>query len=146
MGERLRIGLGRELAVELEEAPRPLGRSQTFEVHGEEGHVGQHVAVAKAVVELDAIEDAGPIVEAEDVFRLQVAVAVAHMALGDALPEQREPALDVTVDELFDRAQLAPSSTGPTNGCSCSKPASQLPRTASGEAASAIAADVGADA
>ena len=76
-----------------------------LEVHGEERGVGQAVAEAKRVVELDAVEDAGPVVEAEDVVGEEVAVAVDGPAVGDPLLEELRPAVEV-------RGRRAP---GPTS-------------------------------
>lgn len=54
---------------------RPAG-SQAFEVHREEGSVVEPVDVPETVVEVEAVEDARPVVEAEDVVGDQVPVAV----------------------------------------------------------------------
>src|SRR5581483_12294877 len=72
--------------------------------HGQEGDVGHDVAVAQAVVELDAVEDAGAVVEAEDVLRLEVPVAVAHGAEGDPVVEERRPSGQVAPDQVLDPA------------------------------------------
>ena len=100
--ERPGQAFARERLVVEHEPLGGIGPSESLEVHGEEGDVGAHVAVAEAVGELDAVEDADAVVEAEHVLRLEVAVAVADPSLGDAVVEQRavppEPALDQRAD------------------------------------------------
>lgn len=86
--QRGRVLFTRMAAVAFEEPLAEFGCAEALEVHGQEGHVGQHVSVAEPVVELDAVEDVGTILEAEDVFRLEVAVAVVHAALINAAIEQ----------------------------------------------------------
>ena len=63
----LRVRLARELPVPGEEATTEVGGADAFEVHREERDVGEHVAVAQLIVELDAVEDARAVVQAEDV-------------------------------------------------------------------------------
>ncbi len=63
------------------------GPAAEVQVHRQEGQVGGHVRVAKALVELDAIEDADAVLEADGV-RPQVAVAVADAALAHPRLEQ----------------------------------------------------------
>ncbi len=68
--------------------------AEPAEVHHQEGEVGHHVEVAQVVVELDAVEDPRSVVEAEDVVGAQVAVAVAHLAVGHPLGVQGRPAAE----------------------------------------------------
>ena len=56
--------------------------TEPFQVHGQEGDVVEAVDVAQAVVELQAVQRPGPVVEAEDVVGDQVAVAVDDAAAG----------------------------------------------------------------
>ena len=84
----LRPGHARELLVPVQETAGEVGPPEPFEVHREEGDVGQHVAVAQQGVELQAVQDAGAVVEAEDVLGEQVAVPVADVPAVLALPEQ----------------------------------------------------------
>ena len=53
-----------------------VGPSQVLEVHGEEGDVGEDVPEPEAVVELEAVEHPGPVVQAEDVVGEQIRVIV----------------------------------------------------------------------
>src|SRR5665213_2868427 len=62
--------------------------AQSFQIHGQKGHVGSDVTVAELVVELETIENPGPVVEAIDVCRLEIAVAVTDLSSGDAGGEQ----------------------------------------------------------
>ena len=66
-----------------------------LEVHREEGDVAQHVAVPQPVVEGQAVEHPRAVGQAEDVVGEEVAVAVAHPALGDAPLQQGAPAPQV---------------------------------------------------
>ena len=102
MGQRRRIRLAGELPVAGQERGGGLGGAEPFEVHGQEGDIGENVDVAEAVVELDAVEDAGAVVEAEDVLGLEVAVPVPDRSEGDPLVEQRLPARQVAADEVLD--------------------------------------------
>ena len=95
--ERPGQAFARECLVVEHEPLGGIGPSASrLEVHGEEGNVGAHVAVAEAVGELDAVEDSDAVVDAEHVLRLEVAVAVADPSLGDAGVRQdgRSPAQD----------------------------------------------------
>ena len=86
--ERPWVGLGRVLPVPVEERQRQIEAAEALEVHGQEADVVQHVAPAEPIVELEPVEDAGTVVEAEDVLRQQVAVPIDDAAPGDALLEQ----------------------------------------------------------
>ena len=101
VGQRIGVRLTGELPVGGEEPVGGGGNPQALEVHGQEGDVGQDVAVAQAVVEFDAVEDARAVLEAEDVLRLQVAVAVAYATEGDPLIEQPVPPGQIAADELL---------------------------------------------
>ena len=63
-----------------------------LEVHRQEPDVIQHIAPAEPVVELEPVEDARTVVEAEDVLGEQVAVPVDDAAPSDALVQQRRSA------------------------------------------------------
>ena len=82
-------GVPRRPSVLVEEVGGQVGTPQALEVHGEERHVGQHVTEAEPVVELEAVEHPGAVVETEDVIGQEVAVAVAGSPLGDPPLEQR---------------------------------------------------------
>ena len=84
-------------------------RIEPLEIHGQERHVVDHVDVAQPIVELDAVEDPGPVVEQEHVVGQQVAVTVADPAVVDPLREQRAPTLDEPPDEVLapDRGRRA---------------------------------------
>ena len=64
------------------EAPKPL------QVHREEGDLPGRVPESEALIELDAVEDLDRL-DATDVLRLQIAMAVTDPALGDPRPEAR---------------------------------------------------------
>src|SRR5207342_2228779 len=91
LGERGWIGFGGELAVPRHELGTEVGGADSLEVHGEKAHVGEHVAVAELVVELDAVEDARTVIKAEDLVGEQVAVAVDHFGIGDPMVEEGSP-------------------------------------------------------
>ena len=58
--------------------------------------------MAETVVELDAVEDAGAVLQAEDVLSLQVTVAVPHGPERNAVLEQPVPPGEIAVHELLD--------------------------------------------
>ena len=101
LGERGWIGFGGELAVPRHEPGTEVGCADSLEVHGKKAHVSEHIAVAELVVELDAVEDARTVIEAEDVVGEQVAVAVDHFAVGDPMFEEGCPAVEVATRELL---------------------------------------------
>ena len=88
MNQRLGVRLARELHVAAYERVCQIWCAQTLEVHGKERHVGEHVSVAELVVELDAVQDARAVLQAEDVVGLEISVAVArHPSLNSLLEE-----------------------------------------------------------
>ena len=106
MGEALGPAITRELAVVGEERIAELGVAQPLEVHGEERHVRQHIAVSEPVVELEAVEDARSVVEHEDVLGLQVAVAVPGVTGVDALVEEDGTTGEVLAGQPCDPGSL----------------------------------------
>ncbi len=59
------------------------------EVHGEKPDVGVDVGVTQVGIELDAVEGRYAGRQPHQVAEMQVAVAVAHEAVVEALPERR---------------------------------------------------------
>ena len=120
VGQRSRVVLAGELPVVGQPQERgEVGRAQALEVHREERDVGEHVAVAQPVVELDAVEDAWPVGEAEDVVREQVAVAVAHEAIVNPLVEERPAPAQVGAAERLDLVdQVGVEHAGRHGACS----------------------------
>jgi hypothetical protein len=88
-------------AVGAEEPLREVWSAEVLQVHGEEGHVGEDIAVAKPVVELHAVEDPWAVGQTEDVLGPQVAVAVTGVSVGDAAGEKPRPAGEVAAGELL---------------------------------------------
>ena len=80
-------------------------------MHGGEWDSGKHIAGTEMNVELAAVEDAGTIIEAEDVVGGQVTVTVAHLPVRDASGEQRTPALKIATRERGDAASRATAGT-----------------------------------
>ena len=78
-----------QFGVQAQERPAQVGAAQPLEVHREERDVGEHVTHPQALVELQAVQDARPVVEAVDVVGEQVTVPVACPTGVDALIEQR---------------------------------------------------------
>ena len=68
---------------------------QMLDIHGEKRDVVENIEVAQAVVELDAVEHARVVWQAEHVLGDQVAVAVDGQAGLGTLGQQRPPAIDV---------------------------------------------------
>ena len=100
--QRAGVRFGGELPVPIKELARQVGTSQPFEIHREEPDVEQHVTPTQPVVELQAIEDPGPVVQAEDVVGEQVAVPVDDPSPSDAVGQQSAPAVQIPVSELTD--------------------------------------------
>lgn len=59
--------------------------------------------MAQPVVELETVEDAGPVVEAEHVVGQEVAVAISDVPLGDPPLEQARPAVEVALSQPLHR-------------------------------------------
>ena len=76
-----------ELGIPMEEAFGEIGLAEALQVHGEERDIGQHIAVAKMVVELEAVEHPGSVVRTKDVIGEKVTVTVGHEATADAITE-----------------------------------------------------------
>jgi hypothetical protein len=83
-----------------------VGTAQPVEVHGQEGDIRQRVPPAQPVLELDAVEHPGTVIEQEDVVRQQVAVPVERPALGDPALEQQAPAGQVAGRQSVDLQHL----------------------------------------
>ena len=49
------------ILIAVEQAASEIRAREPFEVHGEEPDIGQYIAVAKPVVELQTVEDARPV-------------------------------------------------------------------------------------
>ena len=97
--QRARMVLVAELAVVAEELTGQVRVAPALQVHHQERGVGQDVAVPEVVGEGQAVEDAGAVVEAEDVVAEQVTVTVAYQPLSDPLLEEWRPSLDVSTSE-----------------------------------------------
>ena len=77
---------GRAL-VRAQQGPCSLRSTDPLEVHREEGRVGQAVAGPEVLVELQAVQDPGPVRQREDVISEEVPVSVEDPALtGPDLP------------------------------------------------------------
>ena len=84
-----------ELAVVLDQALRRVGPSECLEVHRQEGQVEEHVAVAEAVLEGQAVQDAGPVRQAVDVVGEEVPVTVHDQTVPLALLQQLVPPVEI---------------------------------------------------
>ena len=91
--------------------PAPL-----LQVHRHEGDVRRYVRVAKALVELDTVEDADAIVLEADGVCAQVAVAVADAALAHAQVEEAGVELERLLDERPYLIELASVDSAADNG------------------------------
>lgn len=89
MGQRVRPEVARNHSVSAQEMTRQVGPAQTLEIHGQKCHVGEDVAGTEPIVELEAIEHPGPVVEAEDVVGQEVPVAVTGPPLFHPMLEER---------------------------------------------------------
>ena len=107
MGERGRMTFAGQLAVPVHQSPRRVRAGEPLDVHHEEGDVGEDVADAVVVVEGDAVEDAGTVVEHEDVVGGEIAVHVADEAALATVLEHRSGLLQVGDRELAHSVELA---------------------------------------
>jgi hypothetical protein len=95
--------VGRELGVAIEEGLGGAGVAEVFEVHGQERRVVEPVDVPEVVVEVQAVQEAGSVVEAVDVVGEQVAVAVDD-PIG-ALCQQGCAAVEELQDQRLERGR-----------------------------------------
>ena len=93
VGERLRPRVAAVLPVHVEEVAAEVRAPQPFQVHGQEGDVGESVAESQLLVEVEAVEDSGTIGEAEDVVDEQVPWRLAD----DRLPGVDDAAAPFTL-------------------------------------------------
>ena len=63
--------------------------AETLEVHRQKGNVGANVVPAQCVREFEAVEDTYSVVEAEDIRRLQISVAITDVPLRDSGLQER---------------------------------------------------------
>ena len=61
VGQRGGPGVGGQLAVPGQEPGGQVGPAEPLQVHGQEGHVEEHVTPPVAGSELEAVEDAGAV-------------------------------------------------------------------------------------
>src|SRR5579859_76467 len=101
--QAVRNAVASRLSVSLDEVPGKVGTTEMFEVHRQECHFRCHVTVAKAIVELDAIEDLDWISQA-DATGVKIAVAVANVVASNAFGED---ASILTQKRLSGRADLS---------------------------------------
>ena len=100
--EGLRKPITGPLLVHADELGGQVDTAQTFEVHGQEGHVGTDVPIAERIGELNAVDDADAVVEAEDILGLQVAMSVAHPTRRNTCVEQGAMAMQPTPSQHAD--------------------------------------------
>ena len=85
-----RVVFAGELVIDpLEGVAAYSGVAETLEVHRQERHVGEDVAVPEVVGEVEAVQHTRAVGQAEDVICEQVAVSVADPPFGDPVFEQR---------------------------------------------------------
>jgi hypothetical protein len=102
VAQRARCGVTAEFGIPVEERSGRRHGAEVLDVHGQESGVVQHVDVAQPIVELDAVEHAGAVVEAEDVVGEQVRVPVDDVPGGDPIVEQRFTTGQEVVGQPFD--------------------------------------------
>ena len=81
--ERRRRQVTGELGVPVGEPPGQVGGAEPLQVHGQAGGVVQAVEPAEPVIEVEAVEDPRPVVQAVDVVGEQIAVAVDDAPVAD---------------------------------------------------------------
>jgi len=99
MLERFRPCVAGALSIPVEKVMCEIRASESFEVHREERDIGENVAVPQMVVELEAVEHARRVSQAEDVVGEQVTVPVAGASGRDALVEELDTTRDVGTSE-----------------------------------------------
>ena len=72
--------------------------AKSFQIHGQKSHIGGDITVTELVVELETIENPGPVVKAIDVASLKIAVAVTDLVSGNAGREQRSATGQIAID------------------------------------------------
>ncbi len=105
MAQRGGCGVRGELRVAVQQPPGEVGGPEPFQVHRQERDVVEPVQSAQPVVELQAVEHPGTVVEAEDVTGQQVAVPVDDPPLGDAPVEQGRAPVEELQGALLDLVQ-----------------------------------------
>src|SRR3546814_1980122 len=104
------------LAPPVQKPGTEIPSAEPLEVHGQEGGVEEHVPVAEPVVELEAVEDARTVRQAEHVVGQQIAVTVPD-----------PPAPDPMLEQLATAGQVAPGQTGDLAGCLLRQPCPDEP-------------------
>ena len=94
-----RMGLAGVLAVVGQELGGEITATETFQVHRQEAHIVDDVTPSQPVVELEAIEDARAVVEAEHVVSEEVAVTVDDAATRHPFGQERTSAVEVPMGQ-----------------------------------------------
>ena len=142
--ERRRPHVCRRFAISIEESPAQIGTSEPLEIHGEEGDVGEDIAVTELIVELETIDGPRSLLDAEDVFGQEIAVAVTSSVRVDAFVEEGISTAEVFAGQRRDASRVAVGTTLPSYGRTCAIPSSHRPATASRVVAASIAPPLGA--
>ena len=90
--------VGRPAVLVKEEVTEVLS-TEKFQIHCQKSRVVNPVDIAQPIVELETIQQGGPLWQAEDVLTEQVAVAVDNAAVFDPLFEQVSSAHDVLISQ-----------------------------------------------
>src|SRR3989339_440350 len=80
-------GVARSLAELLDKIIGKLGQTVEIQVHGEKSHVACHIAIAEALVELDAVVNID-LLGQTDVGGIEVAIAVANLSFLEAFGKE----------------------------------------------------------
>jgi hypothetical protein len=101
VSERRRVHFAGQLAVVVQQLLREVNAPEAFEIHSQEREIREHVSPTQAIIEVQAVEDAWAVIEAEDVVGKQIAVTVTDPAFLDPVPEQPLTPGQITPRQLF---------------------------------------------
>ena len=93
-----------EIAVE--EMRGQLGVVFLREVHDQETDIGEDIGIAQVGIEFDAVERGYPGRQAHEIAEMQVAVAVAHEAVVEPLPQRRRVLFELVFRPVSQEAKL----------------------------------------
>ena len=91
VAQRGGCGVAGELGVRVEEGRAEVGATEPFQVHRQERDVVEGVDVAQVVVEVEAVQDARAVMEAEHVVGDQIAVSVHDPSVRASSREELAP-------------------------------------------------------
>ena len=105
MEERRGCQVTGELGVPASEPPGEIWGTEPLQVHGQARGVIEAVQPAQPVIEIQAVEDPRPVVQAVDVVGEQIAMPVHDAACAHSGLQQPAPPSQILADQAVDLAQ-----------------------------------------